>query len=298
MDGDAFMPPEKVNLLAAKVNQQCDALDGVADGVLMDPRRCPFRPESLLCTGDDGPGCLTKAQVEGVNKVWGGLRDKNGDLIYPGIVPGGEAGTGGWTNWITGATPGKSAHLNLGIPFYRYMVFDDPAWDYHSFRFESGDGKDSDVDLTDAKLGSLFNAVNPDLSAFRGRGGKMIQYHGWSDPDITPLNSIAYYEDVVRLNAKGGNHGLRDTKEFYRLFMVPGMQHCSAGPGATQFDMTSALEKWVEGGDAPERIAAAHSVGGAVEFTRPLCPHPAEAVWDGKGPVTEAASFRCAVLGR
>jgi feruloyl esterase len=298
MDGDSFMPPDKVELLAAKVNEQCDTLDGVADGVLMDPRRCQFRPETLLCPGADAPGCLTGAQVTGVRKVWAGLRDRQGDLIYPGIVPGGEAGTGGWQNWITGVAPGKSAHLNLGIPFFRYMVFNDPEWDYHSFRFETKDGTPSDVDLTDARLGTLFNAVDPDLSAFRARGGRMIQYHGWSDPDITPLNSIDYYETVVRVNAGGGNHGLRDTKEFYRLFMVPGMQHCSGGPGATQFNMTQALEQWVEGGSAPERIVAQRVVAGQLEFSRPLCPHPAEAVWDGVGDPSQSGSFRCRIVGR
>ena len=303
MDGDAFLTPEKVQLLGDAVNQQCDALDGVKDGVLTDPRRCRFKPETLLCAGADAPTCLTAPQVAGVNKVWAGLRDVHGDLIYPGLVPGGEAGPGGWTNWVSGAAPGKSAHLNLGIPFFRYMVFDDPQWDYHSFRFDAGNGFDSDVDLTDNKLGALFNANSPDLTAFRARGGKLIQYHGWSDPDITPLNSIDYYENVVRTNAKGGNHGLRDTREFYRLFMVPGMQHCNGGPGATRFDMTDALEGWVEQGTAPERVIATRAVAGTAgtvttEFTRPLCPHPAEAVWDGKGPVTQAGSFACQVVGR
>jgi feruloyl esterase len=126
----------------------------------------------------------------------------------------------------------------------------------------------------------------------------MIQYHGWSDPDITPLNSIDYYETVVRVNAGGGNHGLRDTKEFYRLFMVPGMQHCSGGPGATQFNMTQALEQWVEGGSAPERIVAQRVVAGQLEFSRPLCPHPAEAVWDGVGDPSQSGSFRCRIVGR
>ena len=298
MDGDGFMPPEKVQLLGNAVNAQCDALDGVKDGVLNEPRRCHFQPETLLCAGKDAPGCLTAAQVTAVNKIWGGLRDEHGDLIYPGIVPGGEVGTGGWTNWITGTGPGKSAHLNLGIPFFRYMVFDDPNWDYHNFRLAAKDGFDSDIDFTDNKLGALFNATSPDLSAFRARGGKLIQYHGWSDPDITPLNSIDYYESAVRLNAKGGNHGLRDTKEFYRLFMVPGMQHCSGGPGATQFDMIAPLEAWVEKGQAPQRVTATHATGGTVEFTRPLCPYPQEAVWDKKGPNTDAASFRCEIAVR
>lgn len=298
MEGDGFLPPEKVQLLGDAVNTQCDALDGVKDGVLNDPRRCRFAPSTLECSGADAPGCLTTAQVKAVEKVWAGLRDEHGDQIYPGLLPGGEAGPGGWTNWVTGTAPGKSAHLNLGIPFFQYMVFDDPQWDFRTFRFTGQNGFDSDADFTDGKLGALFNATNPDLSAFRSRGGKLIQYHGWSDPDITPLNSIDYYESVVRLNARGGNHGLRDTKEYYRLFMVPGMQHCNGGPGATTFDMISPLERWVEGGQAPERVMAAHVAAGVTEFTRPLCVYPAEAVWDKKGPVTEAGSYSCMVAAR
>jgi len=300
MDGPGFIPPAKVQLLAEAVNAQCDELDGVRDGVLTDPRACRFDPARLLCKGIDEAACLTAPQVESVRKLWAGLRDEHGDQIYPGIVPGGEAGPGGWTNWITGSGPGTSGHARLGIPFYRYMVFDDPDWDYHSFRFDASGGFESDVDFTDRKLGALFNATSPDLTAFEARGGKLIQYHGWSDPDITPLNSIQYYESVIQFMARGGNHGLRDTQEFYRLFMVPGMQHCSGGPGPTAFDMLEPLENWVEKGVAPQRVEAAHVVGGKTEFSRPLCPHPMRAEYKGAGSTDEAANFTCALppLGR
>ncbi|MDQ1470882.1 MAG: hypothetical protein QOJ99_2362, partial [Bryobacterales bacterium] len=257
MEGEGYIPAAKVPLIAEAVNEECDALDGVKDGVLNDPRRCRFNPAKLLCKAGDAPTCLTAPQVAAVNKLWTGLRNASGDQIYPGIVPGGEKGPGGWANWITGPEPGKSAHANLGIPFYRYMVFDDANWDYRTFRFEAANGFDSDVDFTDTKLGALFNANSPDMTAFQARGGKLIQYHGWSDPDITPLNSIQYYESVAKFMARGGNHGLRDTKEFYRLFMVPGMQHCGGGPGATTFDMIEPLEQWVEKGTAPEKVIAA-----------------------------------------
>jgi feruloyl esterase len=298
MEGDGYIPAAKVPLIAEAVNNECDALDGVKDGVLSDPRRCRFDPAKLLCKGSDTPACLTAPQVDAVNKLWTGLRDSNGDQVYPGIVPGGEAGPGGWANWITGPEPGRSAHANLGIPFYRYMVFEDPNWDYRTFRFEASNGLDSDVDFTDGKLGALFNATSPDMTAFESRGGKLIQYHGWSDPDITPLNSIQYYESVAKYMARGGNHGLRDTKEFYRLFMVPGMQHCSGGPGATAFDLVEPLEQWVEKGVAPEKVIASRVTNGQVERTRPLCPHPQEAKWTGTGSTDEAANFVCALPGR
>jgi feruloyl esterase len=299
MDREGYIPPAKIPLLANAVNEECDALDRVKDGVLTDPRRCHFDPAKLLCKpGSDAATCFTAAQVDAVNKLWTGLRDSSGDQIYPGLVPGGEAGPGGWSNWITGVEPGKSAHARLGIPFYRYMVFDDANWDYRTFRFDSANGLDSDVDFTDSKLGALFNATSPDMTAFQARRGKLIQYHGWSDPDITPLNSIAYYESVAKFMARGGNHGLRDTKEFYRLFMVPGMQHCSGGPGTTTFDMIGPLEQWVEKGTAPERITAARVINGQTERTRPLCPHPQEARWTGSGSTDDAANFVCALPGR
>ena len=213
MDGDGYLPADKVQILADAVNQRCDTLDGVRDGVLNDPRRCNFNPETLLCKGSDNSHCLTGAQVAAVQKMWSGLRTAEGQVIYPGLVPGGEAGPGGWASYVTGDAPGKGGHGRLGIPFFRYFVFDDPNWDFRTFKFNAADGFDSDIDYTDSKLAALFNAVNPDLSQFKARGGKLIHYHGWSDPDITPLNSINYYESVVA--AQGGDvHGLRNTVEF------------------------------------------------------------------------------------
>ena len=287
-DGEAYIPADKVPIIADAVNEACDGLDGVKDGVLSDPRRCRFDPAKLLCAGSETTACLTAPQVSAVVKLWAGLKTSNGRQIWPGLVPGGEAGPGGWANWITGTEPGKSGHANLGVPFFRYMLFDDPAWDYHTFRFEPSDGFDSDIDYLDSKLGTLFNAINPDLSAFKARGGRLIHYHGWSDPDITPLNSINYYESVQK--AMGGN-----TADFYRLYMVPGMQHCSGGPGATTFDMIAPLDQWVNRGVAPESITASKAVRGVVTRTRPLCPHPQEARWKGTGSTDEAANFECAV---
>jgi feruloyl esterase len=152
-DGDAYIPAAKVPILADAVNEACDALDGVKDGVLSDPRRCHFDTAKLLCAGSDTSACLTAPQVSAVRKLWAGLKTADGRQIWPGLVPGGEAGPGGWANWITGRAPGRSGHLNLGLPFFRYFLFDDPAWDYHSFRLEASDGFDSDIDYLDSKLG-------------------------------------------------------------------------------------------------------------------------------------------------
>ncbi len=295
MEGGGFIPPAKLPAIGAAVDAACDALDGVRDGVLSDPRRCHFDPSTLACKGADSPTCLTDAQVAALRKLYDGLCDPAGNLLYPGLLPGGEAGPGGWSNWVTGSAPGQSQHASLGIPFMKYVVFEDPNWDFHTFRFTRSDGLDNDMDFTDAKLGSLFNAINPDLQDFRANGGKLIQYHGWADPDITPLNSINYYESVVRLIGEGSNHGLRDTQEFYRLFMVPGMQHCRGGPGTDSFRMLDELERWVEKGIAPDRVGASHSANGKVDRTRPLCPYPMEAQWKGTGSTDDAANFVCAL---
>ena len=295
MDGDGYIPADKVHILADAVNEQCDALDGVKDGVLNDPRRCHFNPDTLLCKGSDTSACYTAAQVKAIKMIWAGLHSSDGQQLYPGLMPGGEAGRGGWANWITGLGPGKGEHANLGFPFFRYMVFDNPDWDYKTFRFDATNGFDSDIDYMDDKLGALFNATSPDLSKFRANGGKLIQYHGWSDPDITPLNSVNYYESVVKFVGGDSSHGLRDTREFYRLFMVPGMQHCTGGPGPSTFDMVAPLDQWVEKGAAPQRVIASHATNGAVDRTRPLCAYPQEAHWNGSGSTDDAANFTCLV---
>lgn len=282
IDGDSYIPASKVPVLAEAVNNACDELDGIKDGVLNDPRQCHFNPETLLCKSGDAPTCLTAAQVEAVKKIYAGP----GAQIYPGLLPGGEAGPGGWSQWMSGPRPGAGGHANLGLPFFKYIVFEDPNWDYHSFQFETAPGFDNDVQFLDDKLAPIFNATDPDLSAFRSNGGKLIQYHGFSDPDITPLNSINYYESVSKATP--------NTADFYRLFLVPGMQHCQGGPGPGKFDMVSALEQWVEHGAAPDQVLASHvTPSGAVDRTRPLCAYPMQAQWKGAGSTDEAQNFVC-----
>jgi feruloyl esterase len=291
----SYIPSSKVAMLGDAVNQACDALDGVTDGVLNDPRRCHFDPATLLCKNGDAPDCFTAAQVEAVGKIYQGPRTDEGEQLFPGIMPGGEAGPGGWSRWITGTAPGNGAHMTLGFPFLRYVAFEDPNWDFRTFRFNRQEGFDSDVDFVDRKLGPIFDNMNPDLRAFQARGGKLIQYHGWSDPDIAPMNSVNYYESVAALMDRSAGEGLRRTRDFYRLYMVPGMQHCSGGPGTDNFDMLTALEKWVEQDVAPEAVIATHQTNGAVDRSRPLCPYPQEAQWTGSGDTNRAENFVCAL---
>lgn len=284
----SYIPAAKTKLIGDAVNSACDALDGIKDGILNDPRRCHFDPSVLLCKNGDAADCLTAGQVAAAKKIYQGAKTSSGEQIFPGLLPGGEAGAGGWTTWITGTSPERlGSHTTLGTPFWRAIAFSDPNWDPHSFRFDRTQDQDSDVDYVDATLGPIFNNMNPNLKPFQAHGGKLIQYHGFSDPDISPLNSINYYESVEKT--------MGDPKSFYRLFMVPGMQHCRGGPGPDQFNAVTALEQWVEQRKAPDKMIASHSTNGAVDRTRPLCPYPQQAKWTGKGSTDQAENFVCAV---
>ena len=289
-DPGSYLPPRKLEALGDGVNLACDAKDGIEDGILQDPRACTFDPGTLLCAeGTDEDACLTPKQVTAVRKIWSGVTDSSGQLVYPPLVPGGEAARGSWSTWVTGNEPYASLHWRGGEGFFRYFVFEDPDWDFRSFDF------DSDLDFALEKVGRALDSNDPDLRPLRDRGGKLIVYHGWSDPDISPLASIEYFEEVVSVVAQETERAdaLAETQDFFRLFMVPGMAHCSGGPGPDQFDALGALERWVEEGIAPERIIASKVADDEVVRTRPLCVHPKIARWDGVGDTDDASSFSC-----
>ena len=283
-DPESYIPAAKIAVLDRAVVAACDALDGLKDGLLNDPRRCKFDPAVLTCkTGADPATCLTAKQVAAVRDIWAGARDSSGRVIFPGLVPGGESGPGGgWPTWVLGSAPFTSSHWLAADQFLKYAVFDNPKWDFKTFNY------DTDVQTVVAKVGKLVDATSPDLRALKARGGKLIVYHGWSDPDISPLNSIQYYESVV--SAMGSS-----TPDFFRLFMVPGMGHCAGGPGPNTFDMVPALEQWVEHGVAPQRVVATHLTNGVSDRTRPLCVYPQVAEWKGTGSTDDEANFSCVV---
>ncbi len=296
VDGDGWLPPAKVQLLGDAVNAACDAIDGIRDGVLNDPRKCHYDPGALECRSGDGPNCLTGAQVAAVRKIWNGPKDEEGQQLYPGLERGGEAGPAGWVQWVTGTQPGRGAHLGLGVPFMKYIVYEDPNWDFRTFKYTSAPGLESDLEYVEDKVGRVFDSIDPDIRAFRANNGKLIQYHGFSDPDIPPANSINYFESVVeRVGGRNNPRALSDTKEFYRLFMVPGMQHCGNGPGTAQFDTLTALEQWAEQGKPPEQMIGGHFTNGKLDRTRPICAYPMEAKYKGSGSTDEAANFTCAL---
>jgi feruloyl esterase len=288
-DPESYVPASKLPILERAVNAACDGQDGVADGVLTDPRQCSVDARTLVCkAGDDPASCLTEKQATAVNHIWSGPRNSRGELVYPPYTRGAEA-AGGWVNYTTGTGPMSGNHWEQASNTLKYMVFEDPAWDFRSFDF------DRDVAFADKKLGALMNAFDPDLSRLRRRGGKLLLYHGWNDPSISPLNTVNYYESAVahwRAQEKRPASD-RTPPDFIRLFMVPGMLHCSGGPGTDTFDALAALERWVEQGVAPEVIPASHLTKGVVDFTRPLCAYPAVATYGGTADARRAENFAC-----
>lgn len=269
----AAIPNTKFADIHAAVLQACDAADGVKDGIIEDPRRCQFDPKVLECAGGDGPHCLTKPQVETARKIYAPVvNPRTGQQLFGGLVPGSELGWG---------TMGGAQPMRAGIELFKFVVFNNPDWNYQTFDF------DRDAARTVA-AGSMMDAVDPDLRPYFGRGGKIVHYHGWADPQISPLSSVKYYNDV--LEKLGGKEKVQDS---YRLFMVPGMAHCGGGEGTSSFDMLTALEQWVESERAPDQIAASRIRDGKVDRTRPLCPYPQVAKYVGSGSIDDARNFVC-----
>jgi feruloyl esterase len=267
---DGYIPPAKYPLIHNAVLAACDALDGVKDRVLEDPRRCHFDPQAIACKGPDQGTCLTPAQVEVARKIYAGP----GHPIFPGLERGSELG------WATLSGPKPMA---LAAETYQYLVFKDPNWDY--LKFDPA----RDIAMADKVAGPVMNAIDPNLKPFFEHGGKLLMYHGWADPGIAPENSVNYFssvEDTVGGKVKAANS--------IRLFMVPGMGHCGGGDGTDDFDKIGTLAAWVETGQAPDRILAAHKTKGVADRTRPLCPYPETAHYKGSGSTDDAANFVCA----
>lgn len=297
-DPASYIPASKIPAISAAVLAACDAQDGVKDGILNDPRQCHFQPETLLCSGPDTDACLSQPQIAALKKFYSGPVDMNGRLIFPGHVPGGELGPNGWSNWITGSAPETSLGFLFGTHFFEAMVFSNSAWGFRSSDIGA------DAQMADHKLASILNSTDPNLHAFQARGGKLILYHGWADPAISPLNTVNYYNSVLAAM------GREQTEGFVRLYMVPGMQHCAGGPGPDSFgalpapnadptqSMFASLERWAEDGVVPQALIATKyaqppGAARAAEMTRPLCPYPQVARYKGTGDVHEAANFVC-----
>jgi feruloyl esterase len=273
-DASARLGASQRQVLHRAVLDACDASDGAADGLLEHPPTCAFDPASLHCKGADTSACLTKPQVDTVRLMYSSPVNPASTRAIGGLVPGSELG---WTDlgWTASARA-------TGLDHFRYIVFGDPAWTVQRFDFEA------DIVRAESRDRNTINALDPDLRPFIRSGGKLIQYHGWSDPQISPLNSTQYYKRVIdTLGGAAQVHGA------YRLFMAPGMGHCGGGEGPNTFDMLAALERWVEQGVAPDAVIASRATNGSVTRTRPLCPYPQVAAYKGAGNMNEAASFAC-----
>jgi feruloyl esterase len=269
-DPASYIPPEKYRLIHEAVLRACDARDGVSDGLLRDPTKCDYDLGWLACKGEETTTCLTWPQVNAARAIYGLRVNKKSGREITGLMPGSELG---WATW------GGPQPFGIGLEHFRYVVFKDPTWDPLTFNFDTDLPKAEQIDH------GTINAIDPNLARFFKHHGKLIQYHGWNDPQISPGASVNYYMSV---QATLGN-----VDASYRLFMVPGMAHCGGGEGPNTFDMLTALEQWVEHDQAPTRIIATHATNGQVDRTRPLCPYPQFASYTRSGSTDDAANFVC-----
>jgi feruloyl esterase len=268
-DSSSSVSKAKLTILNKAVLAACDKLDGVKDGLISDPTQCHYDPSALLCRNGDSDDCLTAPQLKAVKRVYSTTKMKNGDLIFPGKAPGSEL------DWSV--LNSKQPPMMQAGTFQ--LTYQDPNWDWQTYE------ADRDTALADQKTG-FINAINPDLKAFKARGGKLLLYHGWNDWGISPYNTVNYYSSVL---AKMGDK----QDNWLRLFMVPGMGHCSGGPGPNQADFMSAIERWREGNTPPDKITAYLVNNNRVDMSRPLCPYPQVAKYKGVGSTNDAAGFSC-----
>jgi hypothetical protein len=298
-DPASYIPAGKLAAISKAVLAQCGA-DAVGE-FLDDPRQCRFDPATMLCKDADTADCLTGPQVTALKAIYAGPHLKDSKVVSHGWMPGAELGRNGWGGWVTGPAPSMSAVSAFASGYLTNMVLN--TKDYDILKLDVEQAYRQAVQRT----GKMLDALNPDLRAFHSKGGKLILYHGWNDAAIPAEDTIDYFNSV---EAKVGKE---QTGEFARLFLVSGMQHCAAGPGATSFGQGGpledpgpddaahsayrALEGWVENGVAPEKVIASRfeepDEKPPAVFTRPLCAYPLEAEYSGTGDRTSADSYTC-----
>ena len=283
--GAPVVTPAVLRLLAAKVTEKCDAMDGVRDGTLENPEACTFKLVSLPACANDvaTDGCVTRAQRAALTTFTTPLNA--GTLRYPGWPFGDEADPEGWATWITGPvanmiemTAAPTLQAVFGTQFFKYFVYGDSAWRYVGYDLARA-GRDG------AKVAAVVSATNPNLSAFRARGGKLLLAHGWSDPALSARSTIEYFKAVERQ--------MPQASSFTRLFLMPGVLHCAGGSGCDDVDYAGIIRRWVEQGEAPSRIIARKLRGTQVVRTHPLCAYPTTARYNGTGSTDDAAAFTC-----
>jgi feruloyl esterase len=285
--GERAIPPSKLQAIFAAVVAACDHLDGLVDGQVDDPRRCRFNPKTLLCTDANNDTCLTAPQIETLKCMYAGppVNPRTGKQVYPGVPPTSELDQG----QSIGAVPNPQY-----TTFFQNTVFEDPNYDFLTFKFDSDVKFSLNKEFGGETLEFIHHAEDPDLTAFKKRGGKMIVWHGFSDPLPNPVDTIDYY-DSIRTRFDHSRRQADKTEEFVRLFLLPNVGHCGgAAPGGPNtWDPLTALEQWVEEGIAPEEIIASRMTGGVVTRSRPICAYPQAARYVGSGSIDDAANFVC-----
>ena len=253
----------------------CDASDGLADGVIGDPRTCAWDPAKLQCkSGDAGPNCLSKTQVDALHAAYRGVQEIDGRQAAWPLARGGEVG---WSRFMQVSGTTKDATNGGGLGGLRGPLLGDPNFDMSKF-----DHTRDLATIRSSAFAKAYEASDPAISGFLGKGRKLLLWHGWSDPGPSPIGTIAYHEHV-----QGAATGAASNE---RLFLAPGVYHCGGGPGPDRFDLLGALDRWVESGEPPATLLAT-KVGSKV--SRPLCPYPALAHYKGSGDPDSAANFEC-----
>ncbi|TAJ95112.1 MAG: tannase/feruloyl esterase family alpha/beta hydrolase [Gammaproteobacteria bacterium] len=274
VEAPGYIPPAKYPVLHRAALDACDARDGVRDDMIADPTRCDFDPASIQCPAGDAASCLTAPQVDTARRIYAGAKFADGSPIYSGFEPGSELG---WGMMAAGPEP-----LGISNGFFQGMVFEDPEWDFRTFDVEIHTRQ------AERKLGAALDGKDPDLSEFKGQGGKLIIYQSWGETAVPPRTITGYYQKVN--DALGG---VEQTRDFLRLFMVPGMGMCPGFSNPAAFDALSALRAWVEEGKAPDRIESAYINQGRTYRTRPVCAYPEVAIYKGSGSTDATENFTC-----
>jgi pimeloyl-ACP methyl ester carboxylesterase len=295
----ATFTPEAQQFMGEAVLRRCDLLDGIEDGILNNPLECKIDVDEFACADGQTDACLTPAQVKAAKRVYEGLVIDD-EQIWPGYAPGAKIGENGWSRWISGglaaaaegefqdgipidpdlaAPVAPSAHFAFGNGVMKYFVFQDPDWDYSTYDFSTFW---SDV----AAVAPTLDATDPNIDAFRERGGKLLMFNGWRDMALTPLGTIKYYDEVLERDASATDD--------VQLIMLPGMDHCFGGPGPSFVNWVDEIDRWVETDEAPEQVTA-YWINEQMQpdGSRPACAYPNILKYDGEGDTRDASSFSC-----
>lgn len=277
--------PSKFKIVNDAIMAKCDTLDGVKDGVLEQPNACAFDPSEVQCKAGETSSCLTKTEADALRTIFQGHSLSNGRKVFAGFPLGAEADPAGWRDISKGGTS------QMGVDYFRWMVYGDASWDPDQFQI------DRDYAEAVRRTGSIIDANDPDISAFTGKGGKLLMWHGWNDQLIAAGGTLAYY-DAVRSKLGAG------ADQSVRLFMAPGVNHCFGGAGPSYWDKLGELDRWVESNTPPSRIVATKYENDMFKFiglptkplrTRPLCVWPQVARFNGSGSTDDEANFTCAL---